>query len=198
MKKQILVVLFTILFNVNINNAYLHQSDTSVTPLDLHPQLKFERNGDTLYYFGYTSKGTWLQALQHCKSLGMDLVSIESQEENDFLYERMKENLGKWGGNYRFWSSGIRMDTGDFIWMRTGHPVDFINWLEPLNLGQELLYPYGVELIYGNRDGLKWNVEIIDTERYALCEVNLTQSVESEVHNLCTSNSLSVIRNHFA
>ncbi|XP_072401384.1 C-type lectin mosGCTL-7-like [Diabrotica undecimpunctata] len=202
MKTQILVVLFTILFNVNINNAHLHQSDASVTPLGLRPELTFESvGGNTLYYFGYTFKGTWYQAIQHCKSLGMDLVSIETPQENEWLYQKMEGVIGKWGGTYRFWSSGTSMAHGDLIWMKTGYPIVYSNFLpQTLDIAFHRYPPVNetcVELTYGHERGLTWSKESLNKESYALCEATLTKSVEKVAHQLCNSKSLSVTRNHY-
>ncbi|XP_040846310.1 low affinity immunoglobulin epsilon Fc receptor isoform X4 [Ochotona curzoniae] len=81
------------------------------------------------YYFGEESK-QWVQARFACDHLQGRLVSIHSQEEQDFLTQRVSMR-GSW--------IGLRdLDReGEFIWM-DGRPLDYSNWSpgEPNNGGQ--------------------------------------------------------------
>ncbi|XP_074240817.1 low affinity immunoglobulin epsilon Fc receptor isoform X2 [Saimiri boliviensis] len=81
------------------------------------------------YYFG---KGTkqWVHARYACEDVEGQLVSIHSQEEQDFLIKHASRT-GSW--------IGLRnLDLkGEFIWM-DGTPVDYSNWApeEPTNRNQ--------------------------------------------------------------
>ncbi|XP_073910331.1 low affinity immunoglobulin epsilon Fc receptor [Castor canadensis] len=81
------------------------------------------------YYFGKSAK-QWIQARFACSDLEGRLVSIHSQEEQDFLTKHANKK-GSW--------IGLRdLDVeGKFIWM-DGTPVDYSNWHpgEPNNEGQ--------------------------------------------------------------
>ncbi|XP_050518120.1 perlucin-like [Diabrotica virgifera virgifera] len=156
----ITTIVFIILFNIKMNIAYpfVAVNDTVI-------------NGDTIYYFGYTFKGNWFQAMQYCKSLDMDLIWIESKEENNFLYHQMK-NLFSNKGEYWFWTSGTTLPHDKWVWMSTGRPIVFTNWQknQPDNWeGKE--HTLEVEYHYGK--DLEWND--LDQDRYlnALCKVNI-------------------------
>ncbi|XP_012584906.1 PREDICTED: low affinity immunoglobulin epsilon Fc receptor [Condylura cristata] len=81
------------------------------------------------YYFGQGSK-KWVQARNACRGLQGQLVSIHSQQEQDFL-TRHVSRTGSW--------IGLRdLDIeGEFVWM-DGNPLDYSNWGpgEPNNGGQ--------------------------------------------------------------
>uniref|UniRef100_A0A8D1PIW3 Fc epsilon receptor II n=3 Tax=Sus scrofa TaxID=9823 RepID=A0A8D1PIW3_PIG len=81
------------------------------------------------YYFGETAK-KWIQAKYACSSLQGRLVSIHSQEEQDFLTKHAHIR-GSW--------IGLRdLDIeGEFIWMDE-KPLDYSNWQpgEPNDAGQ--------------------------------------------------------------
>lgn len=78
------------------------------------------------YYFGRGSK-RWLGARDACRTLQGQLVSIHSQEEQDFLAQRSSK-FGTW--------IGLRdLDLeGQFVWMDK-NPLDYSNWApgEPNN-----------------------------------------------------------------
>ncbi|XP_041534183.1 low affinity immunoglobulin epsilon Fc receptor isoform X4 [Microtus oregoni] len=80
------------------------------------------------YYFGNDSK-RWIQARFTCSDLKGRLVSIHSQEEQDFLMKHT--NKDSWIG-----LRDLNVE-GEFIWM-DGSPVGYSNWSpgEPNNAGQ--------------------------------------------------------------
>ncbi|KAG5868828.1 hypothetical protein JTB14_005782 [Gonioctena quinquepunctata] len=72
-------------------------ADQSVTPTngwdDILPLHKF---GNKSYYLGNIFRATYLQAAQFCHDVHMDLVSVESKEENTFLYELIQKDDGSY------------------------------------------------------------------------------------------------------
>ena len=58
---------------------------------------------DGWYRFGskslrfFSEKKTWEQARQFCQSLGGDLVSINSKEENDFIHSLVEKTVERQG-----------------------------------------------------------------------------------------------------
>uniref|UniRef100_A0A8C6QM56 Fc receptor, IgE, low affinity II, alpha polypeptide n=1 Tax=Nannospalax galili TaxID=1026970 RepID=A0A8C6QM56_NANGA len=80
------------------------------------------------YYFGKGSK-QWIQAKFTCSNLKGQLVSIHSQEEQDFLTKHIKED--SWIGLRDLFTEG------EFVWMDDS-PVGYSNWNpgEPNNGGQ--------------------------------------------------------------
>ncbi|XP_012889053.1 PREDICTED: low affinity immunoglobulin epsilon Fc receptor [Dipodomys ordii] len=81
------------------------------------------------YYFGEGTK-RWLQARFACSDLEGRLVSIHSQEEQDFLSKHVSKDA---------WIGLQDLDVeGEFVWM-DGSPVSYSNWLqgEPNNAGSD-------------------------------------------------------------
>uniref|UniRef100_I3MWG4 Fc epsilon receptor II n=1 Tax=Ictidomys tridecemlineatus TaxID=43179 RepID=I3MWG4_ICTTR len=95
------------------------------------------------YYFGQGAK-RWVQARFTCDDLEGRLVSIHSQEEQDFLTKRANKR-GSW--------IGLRdLDLeGEFIWM-DGSPLDYSNW----NLGEPNNGDQGEDCVMMLGSG-KWN-----------------------------------------
>nr|XP_042124174.1 low affinity immunoglobulin epsilon Fc receptor [Peromyscus maniculatus bairdii] len=81
------------------------------------------------YYFGKGSK-QWIQARFTCSDLEGRLVSIHSQEEQDFLMRHINKQ-DSWIG-----LRDLNVE-GEFVWM-DGSPVGYSNWNpgEPNNAGQ--------------------------------------------------------------
>ncbi|XP_032250471.1 low affinity immunoglobulin epsilon Fc receptor [Phoca vitulina] len=104
----------------------LHRSNGSLCNTCPEKWVNFQRK---CYYFGEGSK-KWIQARFACDKLQGRLVSIHSQEEQDFL-ARHANRKGTW--------IGLRdLDReGEFIWMDQG-PLNYSNWRpgEPNNGGQ--------------------------------------------------------------
>ncbi|XP_027437493.1 low affinity immunoglobulin epsilon Fc receptor isoform X2 [Zalophus californianus] len=104
----------------------LHTSNGSLCNMCPEKWVNFQRK---CYYFGEGPK-RWIQARFACSKLRGRLVSIHSQEEQDFLV-RHANRKGTW--------IGLRdLDReGEFIWMDQG-PLNYSNWRpgEPNNGGQ--------------------------------------------------------------
>ncbi|XP_026906067.2 low affinity immunoglobulin epsilon Fc receptor isoform X4 [Acinonyx jubatus] len=104
----------------------LHVSNGSTCNTCPENWVNFQRK---CYYFGEGAK-KWIQARFACSKLQGRLVSIHSQEEQDFLAKRANRK-GTW--------IGLRdLDIeGEFIWMDE-NPLNYSNWRpgEPNNQGQ--------------------------------------------------------------
>ena len=93
----------------------------------------------------FTKEETWSTAQKKCKTLGADLVKIESAEENEFVETTFlapyassgvaywiglsdQENEGEWkwtdgsllSGNSN-WKVGSPNNSGDCVWIAMGH-----------------------------------------------------------------------------
>ncbi|XP_050518116.1 macrophage mannose receptor 1-like [Diabrotica virgifera virgifera] len=196
MGKQIVVILFAILFNVKMNTA--RSADDALTKdtgiaQSVAPALILDREQNILYYIGYIFTGTWYQAMLHCNSLNMDLVSIETKQENDFLFNQMKALLGDLS-EYQFWSSGTTLPYDKWVWMTSGRPIFYTNWEagEPNNGPNE----HCLEIKYIYKRGLTWNDVKQDVKSHALCEAKITKSVAEMFPQFCncsSTNSVSVL-----
>ncbi|XP_029730572.2 collectin-10 [Aedes albopictus] len=143
--------------------------DSSVPTRWTMPLLKL---GEKRYYLSIFFKANWFKALQYCRYHGMQLASIQSQEENDRL-EKYVKDYGL--AAEHFWTSGTDLaEEGSFFWISNGRPLSFTNW----NAGEpnNFRYENGEEehcLELWNRDGkgLKWNDTPCSFETYFICEV---------------------------
>lgn len=109
----------------------------------------FEYNGH--YYKIYNNCDTWEDALSYCENLGGHLATITSAEENDALFNYMKES----GYETAYFGFTDKDNEGDWKWV-TGENVDYTNWSsgEPNNDGNgEENY---AEFYYKYTDGT-WN-----------------------------------------
>uniref|UniRef100_A0A6P7FP96 Perlucin-like protein n=1 Tax=Diabrotica virgifera virgifera TaxID=50390 RepID=A0A6P7FP96_DIAVI len=186
MGKQLIMVLLTILFKLKMNSAgsinYAITKDTGIAR-SIVPELWVEKDGNTLYYFGYTFTGSWIQALEHCKALNMDLVSIETSEENEYLYDQMK---GFFGGRdqYSFWTSGTTLAYGKWAWMGTGRPILYNNWSAKPSGTKDT---FCLEAKYEpNNKGLQWNENKQDASLHAICEAKITEDLVNIIPELCS------------
>jgi len=65
---------------------------------------------------------TWNQAAEFCRSRDMQLVSLETLEEDQML-RKLTGNVGfPW-----WWSSAVR-DTADWLWTGTGKRLTYTDW----------------------------------------------------------------------
>ncbi|CAG9840998.1 unnamed protein product [Diabrotica balteata] len=195
MKSLILVVLF-VLFNVQMDNAQFGRSLRRPSKARVgHPSLPAPTELYTLYYFGHKQKLTWLEAMQHCKLLNMDLVAIESKEEHDFIHAFLDKNLNN-KYDYWFWTSGTTLAHNKWAWLSTGRPVTYTNWegTQPDNCnGTE----HVLQLKYGKTYGRKlvWNDLNQHELLHVLCEARVSKSEADLVHQVCNSaDSLTVLR----
>ncbi|MFN9913859.1 MAG: C-type lectin domain-containing protein, partial [Pirellulaceae bacterium] len=117
------------------NNAIVKLSGTdgidrygSLTTL-LPTQGYRQYNGS---FYRLLEAGTWEQAQAQAQSLGGNLVTINSQQEQDFL-------ISEFGGSQEYWIGlNDKVTEGQFQWIN-GETSSFSNWApgEPNNLGNE-------------------------------------------------------------
>lgn len=82
------------------------------------------REFDGNMYYVYDKKMTWSAAKKYCELLGGHLVTITSQDEQDFV-QSLPEALGK---GHRFWI-GLSQDAPDSPWQWvTGERLEYSNW----------------------------------------------------------------------
>jgi len=84
-----------------------------------------------------------------CKDLGMELASVESEEENMALSNAIREfiaNTGTdepWPHVNMFWVSGeYRNETNQWVWASTGEVVGYTNWKKGEPNGHETYWTY--------------------------------------------------------
>ncbi|XP_023014824.1 C-type lectin mosGCTL-7 [Leptinotarsa decemlineata] len=128
------------------------------------PELPLYYFGESAYYFQTFSKATQEQGLLFCKNLDMGLVSIESKQENDFLFNTIGSLVDYTTSD--FWTSGLR--SGDiWYWETTGKPFSFTRWSknEPSDNGTCL------EVTQDSSDiSMSWNRADCTKNNYIICE----------------------------
>jgi len=72
------------------------------------------------FYVNRKEKYSWKAALSDCAERGMQLASVRSQEEQDFIWGLAK-------GHYLWFGINDQLEEGDFIWS-DGTAVDYTNW----------------------------------------------------------------------
>lgn len=141
-----------------------------------------------IIFFKYISwmKENWYAASKRCKYSGMELVSIESKQENDAILGVIGEKL-IWIFKFRFvativwiffagnatedfWLSGTDLgNEGDFYWASTGHPFGlFSDWMikMPDNFRNN---EHCVQ--FHSAGGLKWNDNNCNRAYKFICEL---------------------------
>ncbi|KAF4532584.1 hypothetical protein B566_EDAN010045 [Ephemera danica] len=85
-------------------------------------------------YFFNTKDMIWSSAREHCQSLGMDLVAIETDEEN----EALAYHLTTLSLHISTWTSGCYSSReAAVVWSSTGHKVSNTNWKRSDNHGNK-------------------------------------------------------------
>jgi len=97
-------------------------------PLDAPPELGLPFTISPKKYFYSDRQYSWSDALIYCKAIGMELISIESEEENLAVHKTLTQVLGLttcW-----IWTSGTDMGCGkdEYTWLGTGEKISYFNW----------------------------------------------------------------------
>ena len=81
-------------------------------------------SGEDCFNFGYDWKD-WMDAKKECEYKGGRLASIHSQQENNFITQKLA-NQGSWTISW----IGLERDyaTGQFVWIDDGNSPDFNAW----------------------------------------------------------------------
>ncbi|XP_031631994.1 hepatic lectin-like [Contarinia nasturtii] len=134
----------------------------------IYGQMFYPKHAITKKYHLIKFAATWHGALSHCHSIGMHLVSISSQAENNRITKQLKDE-GYGGG--RIWTSGTRLsDDVTWEWMGNGKRMNFTDWGkgQPSNdhNSEKCMEIYG---------SYKWNDCSCDRKNYFICEQDLIE-----------------------
>ncbi|KAL1497850.1 hypothetical protein ABEB36_008737 [Hypothenemus hampei] len=132
--------------------------------------------GSSMKYFVSMDKQTFIQALINCKSAGMNLASIRSQEEQKNLEIFLKRN----GYNDKdgYWLSGMNLGNGTYFWASSGDPLTYKKWLpnQPENTRPEISTSRRencIQLVFNNKSSQEfgWNNLFCKRKLLYICQV---------------------------
>ncbi|KAK3860333.1 hypothetical protein Pcinc_033606, partial [Petrolisthes cinctipes] len=69
----------------------------------------------------YSPQLNWFLAYQYCRTIGMELLTLETQEEVLALNTFLSDNNN---GRSEYWTSGNQLGSAMWIWMSTGQPYN--------------------------------------------------------------------------
>lgn len=137
---------------------------------------KFQVGNKTMVFVPYEK--SWTDALKVCTELGMQLVAIQTAEQQRAIEQFLHKRI--WGSRktvldnvyWYLWTSGADVDSdGNFEWKTINKPVTFTSW----GVGE----PNGgtgescIELRYvssGSDRDLKWNDSLCWIKKRFICE----------------------------
>ncbi|CAH1099947.1 unnamed protein product [Psylliodes chrysocephalus] len=122
---------------------------------------------DHMIYPVFTIQLSFHEALSFCHSVGMDLVSIPSLEENDEIHNMISRLTDT--QNMLFWSGGSKViDRNTWSWVKDGTLVNLLNWLPEKATDSN---KNCISLIYTKDHGLAWNAEDCTVRMNFLCSI---------------------------
>ncbi|XP_030748236.1 perlucin-like [Sitophilus oryzae] len=131
---------------------------------------KSKEKVDKKYYVS-PDKGNQFRAYIYCISAGLELATVESEEETDMLNEVLEKDDLKEGWNEGYWLSGSSLadpETLEYYWVSTGQKVIYTNWAknQPDNAGKKE-FCIGVGLVDKK---IAWNDYDPETELRYICQ----------------------------
>ncbi|CAH1169980.1 unnamed protein product [Phaedon cochleariae] len=116
------------------------------------------------YFFARNFKTNYLQAIQFCNIIKMELVTISSAEENDRIYKYIRDI----NGGTDWWTSGTKLlDSKTWIWLTKGSHVEYTNWLPGQPDGNDELC---LQLVQQKDKGLFWKDSRCSETCHFICE----------------------------
>ena len=155
---------YTISVTAYNHNGSSSSASLSFTVPDYSIAPKYQSNFNGHVYEYYNKKMTWNQAYKFCEKKGGHLVTVTSQEENDFIVGLANLSSGNvWTGGKTFDSS----KTG--IWI-TGEPFEYTNWMN--STGSETKDSIAMRFSYSafSSSTPKWAAYASNTQAYFICE----------------------------
>ena len=121
-------------------------------------------HGESCYYVA-SPASTWKNSRRFCQNLGADLAVIKSENENQFVYDLLRNTSGARSG----WIGLNRRADGKFYWLDDRpEKGNYQKWNdgEPNDAGGSEDCSH---VIGGNYDG-KWNDITCSTSLVAICQ----------------------------
>ncbi|KAJ8975402.1 hypothetical protein NQ317_001942 [Molorchus minor] len=163
---SLFAVTFLAFANSNAFAVWLNKTRNN-TDQAADPSFPLVHYGNKSYYIESILQANYFQAFQYCRYHGMQLLTISSQAEHNFLKGQI-EKLGR----QSFWTSGSKLSDGtNWSWMSTGNRITYTSWHpgEPTMVNEDCIEIH----IYDNRY-LQWNDFICSHRINFICETFMT------------------------
>ncbi|XP_028141852.1 perlucin [Diabrotica virgifera virgifera] len=122
--------------------------------------------GNKSYWMGTSFQATWFEALTFCSQMHMQLLTINSEEENSVIYRYIREA----SKGFEYWTSGTRLIDGNkWVWFPYGDLIEYTRWSngQPSDPnGEKCLQVWKVD----DNWGLQWNDRPCDVRFHFICE----------------------------
>ncbi|CAG9855655.1 unnamed protein product [Phyllotreta striolata] len=146
------------------------------------PVLNTRKNVNWFNYLGKTYyvdsifQTNFYRAMQFCRQQGMQLLSINSEAENERIGKFVKD---KGYLHNRFWTSATNLATANkWVWLSTGYDITFFKWY-PGEPNKHNNTENCIEVGWFGTAGFTWNdLECSRTDKFFICEAT------SDCHNL--------------
>ena len=102
-----------------MNNLQNGQDKIEKLQSEFTAQFNCEKNKSSVYTIHYEIKN-WIDADLSCKTGGGHLVSFESADEYNHVFELIQSKCSVWGG---FWTSARDLGSDIWIWRNSGEMV---------------------------------------------------------------------------
>uniref|UniRef100_A0A182NHZ5 C-type lectin domain-containing protein n=1 Tax=Anopheles dirus TaxID=7168 RepID=A0A182NHZ5_9DIPT len=112
--------------------------DRSCYDTNRNTTIGFTTSREKSYYFSNSFELSWQKAVEHCRTRGMFLVTIQSMQELNAAWDHI-DGSGYWKtkDHLNMWISLNDIgDEGQYVWASTGERLSFSHWRsgEPNNL----------------------------------------------------------------
>lgn len=158
-----------LLFRVDLGNGQLELCKNFVTTLDFDTLTVGNKK---MVYFA--QEKSWDDAFAACEKIGMRLVTIQNEKENEALFQFLHNRVWGVGGKpydytyWYMWSSGKKAAGEPFQWKSTGQNITYTSWGEDEPNGGDS--EACVELRFISWEKLFWNDSLCFIKKRYICE----------------------------
>ncbi|KAJ8975399.1 hypothetical protein NQ317_001939 [Molorchus minor] len=151
---------FAVWLNKTRNNTD-QATDSSLNDTDqaVDPSFTLVHYGRKTYYIESILQANYFQAFQYCRYHGMQLLTILSQAEADFLERQVSTAFGHLAQKLS--------DGTNWSWLSTGNQINYTNWYpgEPTMVNEDC-----IEVKIYDNGYLQWNDFICSNRNNFICE----------------------------
>ncbi|XP_017783959.1 PREDICTED: C-type lectin 37Da-like [Nicrophorus vespilloides] len=121
------------------------------------------------YYVETLVKANFHNAFMFCQRLGMQLLTIDSNDEYDYIFNTIKSEFN-FGRDSKLWTSGTDLGhEGKFHWLSTGFSMKINKWLSGQPDNDHGRGEHCVEF-WNNKGSIGLNDDRCHITNYFICE----------------------------